>query len=171
MRGGPDFRTGREGNRGCTSMHTVKSPPARDMCTISRCRFAVCAARRINVPVDSCDVVGGCRPYGRFAPEDRTHLPARHASKPSDAALKPFPCRTGTVPAGSIRMLCSYQNNPHSGLFSAAAVSGASSRSLATPSGSSPRDEPGNRKGTVAGALKFLERATGLEPASVSLGS
>ena len=47
----------------------------------------------------------------------------------------------------------------------------ARSRSLATPSGSSPRDGPGNEKGTVAGALKFLERATGLEPASVSLGS
>ena len=47
----------------------------------------------------------------------------------------------------------------------------ARSRSLATPSGSSPRDGPVNGKGTVTGALKFLERATGLEPASVSLGS
>lgn len=34
-----------------------------------------------------------------------------------------------------------------------------------------PRTGPEYAKGTITGAFKFLERATGLEPASVSLGS
>ena len=44
-------------------------------------------------------------------------------------------------------------------------------RSLATPTGSSPCSGAHTKKAPLLVPLKILERATGLEPASVSLGS